>query len=130
MGGLPEENSEGLKCPLPACGTVSTGRGCVREGMSSGHVLFIKQQSQDCGSLPTFGKAREVNKICDGFCCSKNAVTVIVSYKLKIGENEWCVSFFLWLSFLTQLSCLFSHSSQDLLLHFQRQTNRRTPECV
>lgn len=95
MGGLPEENRKGWECPLSACCTVSTGweRVCWR-GYEQCRVPFIKQRSQDCGSLSTFGKARKVNKIRDAFCCSKNAVTVVVSCELKAGENKWCLSFF------------------------------------
>lgn len=100
MGGLPEENRKGWECPLSACCTVSTGweRVCWR-GYEQCRVPFIKQRSQDCGSLSTFGKARKVNKIRDAFCCSKNAVTVVVSCELKAGENKWCL--FLSLAFLS-----------------------------
>lgn len=87
--------------------TVNAGRGCVGEGMSKRHILFIKQQSQDCWSLSTFGKAREVNKICDAFCCCKNAITVMVSCSTQSrkGNNGFLLSL-VFLSLLSILSFL------------------------
>lgn len=115
MRGFQRQTIKAWTAPSLPVTTVNTGRGCVGEGMSKCHILFVKQQSQDCRSLFAFWKAREVNKICDAFCCCNGEL------QRSEQESKWYLTFFGFPLSLSSVFSLIPHKAYSF--HLQRQEN-------